>query len=147
MDDAPWPEGSFQEEFDLWQRDWFYITAPRGTTWVAPPAFRSGPPPRLASWVNEGLIWGPSKDVPLLQDRRPPRSSRHRRGSSRRWRGPPSPGLHHLVAANGSRGQGGSKAAVSTHPKYSQVLHQNYSNYASVSKKGVICGLTAAMRE
>ena len=37
---------------------------------MAPPAFRSGPPPpRLASWVNEGLIWGPSKDVPLLQGR------------------------------------------------------------------------------
>ena len=69
MDDAPWPEGSFQEELGLWQRDWFYITAPRGTTWVAPPTFRSRPPPRLASWVNEGLIWGPPKDVPLLQGR------------------------------------------------------------------------------
>ena len=66
--DAPWPDGSFQEEFALWQRDWFNITAPRGTKWVAPPTFRSGPPPRRASWVNEGLIWGPSKDVPLLQD-------------------------------------------------------------------------------
>ena len=69
MADAPWPVGSFQEEFGLWQRDWFYITAPRGTSWVAPAAFRSGPPPRRASWVNEGLIWGPSKDVPLLQGR------------------------------------------------------------------------------
>ena len=68
MADAPWPEGSFQEEFGLWKRDWFYITAPRGTTWVAPPAFRSGPPPQRASWVNEGLIWGPSQDVPLLQE-------------------------------------------------------------------------------
>ena len=28
--DAPWPEGSFQEEFGLWQREWFYITAPKG---------------------------------------------------------------------------------------------------------------------
>ena len=46
-----------------------YITAPRGTKWVAPPAFRSGPPPRLASWVNKGLDWGPSKDAPLLQGR------------------------------------------------------------------------------
>ena len=34
---------------------------------MAPPAFRSGPPPRLVSWVNKGLNWGPSKDVPLLQ--------------------------------------------------------------------------------
>src|SRR3954470_19207448 len=42
--DAPWPEGTFQEELSLWQQEWFYITSPRGTTWVAPPAFRSGPP-------------------------------------------------------------------------------------------------------
>ena len=34
---------------------------------MALPAFRSGPPPRLASWVNKGLDWGPAKDVPLLQ--------------------------------------------------------------------------------
>ena len=67
--DAPWPEGSFQEEFSLWQREWFYITAPSGTKWVAPPAFRSGPPPQLASWVNKGLNWGSSKDVPLLEGR------------------------------------------------------------------------------
>ena len=67
--DAPWPEGPFQEELGLWQREWFYITAPRGTKWVAPPAFRSGPPPQLVSWVNKGLDRGPSKDVPLLQGR------------------------------------------------------------------------------
>ena len=40
-----------------------------GRRQVAPPAFRSGPPQRLASWVNKGLDWGPSKDVPLLQGR------------------------------------------------------------------------------
>src|SRR3954466_4795764 len=67
--DAPWPEGSFQEEPSLWQQEWFYITAPRGTKWVAPPAFRSCPPPRLTSWVNKGLDWGPVKDVPVLQSR------------------------------------------------------------------------------
>ena len=67
--DAPLPDGSFQEEFSLWQREWFYITTPRGIKWVAPPAFHSGPPPQLASWVNKGLNWGPSKDVPLLQGR------------------------------------------------------------------------------
>ena len=27
--DAPLPEGSFQEELDLWQQEWFYITEPR----------------------------------------------------------------------------------------------------------------------
>ena len=36
---------------------------------MVPPAFRSGPPPRLASWVNRGLDWGLPKDVPLLQGR------------------------------------------------------------------------------
>ena len=36
---------------------------------MAPPAFRSGPPPRLVSWVNRGLDWGLPKDVPLLQGR------------------------------------------------------------------------------
>ena len=37
--DAPWPKGSFPEVSSLWQREWFYITAPRGTKWVAAPAF------------------------------------------------------------------------------------------------------------
>src|SRR4051812_13085337 len=67
--DTPWPEGALQEEHGLWQREWFYITAPLGTTWVAPPAFRSGPPPRLASWINTELDRGLPKDVPLLQGR------------------------------------------------------------------------------
>jgi hypothetical protein len=38
-------------------------------------------------------------------------------------------------------GKKGSKATVSTHPKYSQDLLQIYSNYATVSKEGCICGL------
>ena len=67
--DAPCPEGSFQEELGLWQREWFYITAPRGSRQRPPPVFRSGPPQQLTSWVNKGCDWGPSKDVPLLQDR------------------------------------------------------------------------------
>src|SRR3954469_14257348 len=69
MPSAPWPEGVFLEELGLWQQEWFYITSPRGTTWVAPPAFRSGPPPRLTSWINTGLDRGLPKDVPLLQGR------------------------------------------------------------------------------
>ena len=36
---------------------------------MALPAFRSDPPPRLASWLNKGLDWGSAKDVPLLQGR------------------------------------------------------------------------------
>src|SRR4051812_2313257 len=66
---APWPEGTFQEELGLWQQEWFYITSPRGTTWVAPPAFRPGPPPRLTSWINPGLSRGLPEDIPLLQGR------------------------------------------------------------------------------
>ena len=36
---APWLKGSFTESSDLWQREWFYITEPRGTKWAATPAF------------------------------------------------------------------------------------------------------------
>ena len=53
----------------MWQQEWFYITAPRGSRQRPLPVFRSGPPQRLTSWVNKGRDWGPSKDVPLLQDR------------------------------------------------------------------------------
>ena len=42
--DAPWPEGSFPEVSNVWQRRWFYVTAPIGTKWVAAPKFRSCPP-------------------------------------------------------------------------------------------------------
>ena len=41
--DAPWPKGSFPEMSNLWQREWFYITAPQSTKWVVAPAFRSAP--------------------------------------------------------------------------------------------------------
>ena len=66
---APWPEGSFQEELGPWQQEWFYITAPKGSKQKPPPSFRPGPPRRLMSWVNQGLNWGPSEDVPSLQGR------------------------------------------------------------------------------
>ncbi len=55
--------------FGSFLRRWFYVTAPRGTKWVAAPDFRSGPPPQLASWANVGLDWGPANDVPTLQSR------------------------------------------------------------------------------
>ena len=67
--DAPWPAGSFQEELGPWQQEWFYITVPRGRRQKPPPLFLLGPPRRLMSWINQGLNWGPSKDVPLLQGR------------------------------------------------------------------------------
>src|SRR3954466_11502542 len=40
---STWPEGVLQEEPGLWQQEWFYITSPRATKSVAPPAFRWGP--------------------------------------------------------------------------------------------------------
>ena len=51
--DAPWPEGFFPEVYDLWQRRRFYVTAPRGTKWVAAPDFRSGP---HLNW-HHGPMW------------------------------------------------------------------------------------------
>ena len=45
--DDLWPEGSLPEVSSLWQREWFHISAPRSTKWVAAPVFRSGPPPQL----------------------------------------------------------------------------------------------------
>ena len=41
--DAPLLEGSFPEMSSLWQREWFYITTPLSTKWVAAPTFRSAP--------------------------------------------------------------------------------------------------------
>ena len=53
----------------LWQREWFYVIAPRNAKWVAAPTFCLGPPPQLMSWISRGLSWGPAKDVPILQSR------------------------------------------------------------------------------
>ena len=46
---------------------WFYITSPQGPKRAATPAFRSGPPPQLVSWVNKELDWGPVNDMLTLQ--------------------------------------------------------------------------------
>ena len=50
-------------------QEWFYITEPRGANWVATPEFRTGPPMRLASWINKGLDWGSTDEVSMLQNR------------------------------------------------------------------------------
>ena len=63
---ASWLKGSFTEFSNLWQREWFYITEPRGTKWTAIPAFQSGPPIQLASWINKGLDWGSIDEVQTL---------------------------------------------------------------------------------
>ena len=59
--DVPWPKGSFPEVSSLWQREWFYITAPRGTKWVAARAFRSGPPATTGVMGQQGAGLGASK--------------------------------------------------------------------------------------
>lgn len=64
-----WQKVSFTETSNLWQREWFYITEPCGTKWAATPAFRSGPPLRLASWINKRLDWGSIDEVRTLQSR------------------------------------------------------------------------------
>ena len=58
-----WSKGTFTKTSNSWQQEWFYITEPRGTKWAAAPVFRSGPPLRLASWINKGLDWGSADEV------------------------------------------------------------------------------------
>ena len=43
MTGAPWPKGSIPEVSELWQQEWFYITAPRSAKW-APPLFSARAP-------------------------------------------------------------------------------------------------------
>ena len=62
--DAPWPEGSFQEELGLWQQEWFYITAPKGSKQKPPPSFRPGPPRQLCHGSTKGSIGGRPKTCP-----------------------------------------------------------------------------------
>ena len=69
LNNALWLKGSFTECSDLWQREWFYITEPRGSKWAVAPAFRSSPPIQLASWINKGLDWGSVDEVRTLQGR------------------------------------------------------------------------------
>ena len=39
MPKVSWPPGSFNESVKGWQEQWFYVTEPRDTTWVATPEF------------------------------------------------------------------------------------------------------------
>ena len=50
-----------------WQRQWFYITEPRGTTWAAATEFRPGAPMRLTSWVEKSPDWCSPDELIVLQ--------------------------------------------------------------------------------
>ena len=39
LTNSHWPNGSSTETSSQWQREWFYITEPRGKKWAATPAF------------------------------------------------------------------------------------------------------------
>ena len=57
LSNVSWPKGTFVEIVKEWQKQWFYITEPRGTNWVAAAEFRSSAPMRLTSWVEKSLGW------------------------------------------------------------------------------------------
>ena len=67
LPNVTWPKGAFVETVKIWQQEWFYITEPRGATWAATLEFKSGPPMRLASWINKGLDWWLANNVTMLQ--------------------------------------------------------------------------------
>jgi hypothetical protein len=66
---VPWLEGKFIDTVKVWQKEWFYITKPMGAAWAAAPAFRSGPPTRLATWTTKSPDWGSANDLKVLQKR------------------------------------------------------------------------------
>ena len=69
MPNVIWPKGSFVETVKGWQKQWFYVTEPRDTTWAEAPEFRSGAPMRLTSWLEKRLDWASSDKLTALQMR------------------------------------------------------------------------------
>ena len=57
------------ESVNEWQKQWFYITEPRGATWTTAAAFNSGAPVRLTPWVEKSLNWCSSDELIALQTR------------------------------------------------------------------------------
>ena len=66
LTNVSWPKGTFVETVKEWQKQWFYITEPRGKKWAAAPEFRSGAPLRLTSWPKKGPNWSSSDELSLL---------------------------------------------------------------------------------
>ena len=52
-----------------WQKQWFYITEPRGTNWATPAEFCSSAPMRLTTWVEKSLDWCSPDELIALQTR------------------------------------------------------------------------------
>ena len=52
-----------------WQKQWFYITEPRGTNWAAAAEFNPGAPMRLTSWVKKNPNWSSSDELIAVQTR------------------------------------------------------------------------------
>ena len=69
MPNVTWPKGTFVETVKEWQKLWFYITEPRDATWATAPAFKSGAPMRLTSWIEKGPNWSSSDELIALQTR------------------------------------------------------------------------------
>ena len=53
LSNVSWPKGTFVETVKEWQKQWFYIIEPRGTTKATAAEFRSSAPMRLTSWVEK----------------------------------------------------------------------------------------------
>ena len=64
-----WPKGTFVETVKEWQKQWFYITEPRGTNWAAAAEFNPGAPMRLSSWVEKSPNWCSPDELIALQTR------------------------------------------------------------------------------
>ena len=63
MPNATWPKGTLVDTDKGWQKQWFYITEPRGATWAAAPEFKAGAPMRLTSWKEKGPNWSVSDEM------------------------------------------------------------------------------------
>ena len=69
LSNVSWPKGTFVGTVKEWQKQSFYITEPRGTTWATATEFRSGAPMRLTSWVEKSPNWCSPYELIVLQTR------------------------------------------------------------------------------
>ena len=69
LSNVSWPKGTFVDTVKEWQKQWFYITEPHGTTRAAAAEFHSGAPMRLTSWVEKSPNWCSPDELIALQTR------------------------------------------------------------------------------